>query len=81
MRPSKWSNPYSSKESKFDVIKTSSRTESISRFREYFTNNIKLRSQLNELKGKRLACCCKADQPCHVDVILEAVNSDIQALW
>ena len=27
------------------------------------------------LKGKNLACWCRADQPCHADVLLELVNS------
>lgn len=28
-----------------------------------------------ELRGKNLACWCSADQPCHVDVLLEIANA------
>lgn len=27
-----------------------------------------------ELKGKRLACWCRLDQPCHADVLAEIAN-------
>lgn len=33
-----------------------------------------LRECLPELRGKNLACWCKADQPCHADVLLELAN-------
>ena len=29
---------------------------------------------INELKGKNLACYCKAGQPCHADVLLSVAN-------
>lgn len=32
------------------------------------------RADLAELAGKNLACWCKADEPCHADVLLEAAN-------
>lgn len=28
-----------------------------------------------ELRGKKLACWCRLDQPCHADVLLELANS------
>lgn len=28
----------------------------------------------NELRGKNLACWCKAGDPCHADVLLELAN-------
>lgn len=33
-----------------------------------------LRRQLEELRGKDLACWCPLDQPCHADVLLEIAN-------
>ena len=30
---------------------------------------------LGPLRGKNLACWCRLDQPCHVDVLLEIANS------
>ena len=29
---------------------------------------------LDELEGKNLACWCRADKPCHADVLLELAN-------
>jgi hypothetical protein len=29
---------------------------------------------IDELRGKNLACWCPLDQPCHADVLLELVN-------
>lgn len=34
------------------------------------------RAHLHELRGKDLACWCRLDRPCHVDVLLEAANAD-----
>lgn len=33
-----------------------------------------LRRRLPELRGKRLACWCPLDQPCHADVLAELAN-------
>ena len=29
---------------------------------------------ITELRGKNLACWCKADEPCHADVLLDLAN-------
>lgn len=34
--------------------------------------------QINELKGKNLACWCPLDQPCHADVLLKIANEKEQ---
>lgn len=31
---------------------------------------------IDELRGKNLACYCPLDQPCHADVLLELVNKE-----
>lgn len=33
-----------------------------------------IRQLISQLAGKNLACFCRLDQPCHVDVILELAN-------
>lgn len=35
-----------------------------------------LRAGLPELRGKNLACWCKAGEPCHGDVLLELANKE-----
>jgi len=32
------------------------------------------RDEINELRGKDLACWCPLDQPCHADVLLDIAN-------
>lgn len=32
------------------------------------------RLRCEDLRGKTLACWCRADQPCHADVLLELAN-------
>lgn len=34
-----------------------------------------IRANLDELRGKNLACWCPLDQPCHADVLLNLANS------
>lgn len=36
------------------------------------------RQNLNELKGKDLACWCRPDSPCHADVLLVLANTPDQ---
>lgn len=36
-----------------------------------------IKTHINELKGKNLACWCKEGTPCHADVLLEMANSDV----
>jgi len=40
----------------------------------------KLRERLPEIRGKRLACWCALDQPCHADVLLELANPALTTL-
>jgi len=51
-----------------------SRKESVEHFRTFaegFTE-----SELNELRGKNLACFCNFDGPCHADVLLKLSNKE-----
>jgi len=41
---------------------------------QYWSDRFK-KLDLNELKGKNLACFCSLDSPCHADVILERLKN------
>lgn len=51
-------------------------THAVELFKDYLE---KLRpfgnAQLEELRGKDLACWCREDEPCHADILLEMANS------
>jgi len=65
-RPTKWGNP-------FKIGVDGNRQEVIRKYRQYLLSNPKLLGQLEELKGKDLACWC-SPLPCHGDVLLELAN-------
>jgi hypothetical protein len=84
-RPTKWGNPFNGEDaveryracvSEFPV--------SQERFYDWKANGGNplmlmclagnVRSVLDELRGKDLACWCALDKPCHADVLLEIVN-------
>ena len=66
-RPSKWGNP-------FVIGKDGTREQVIEKFRNYLSQNVKLLSELHELKGKRLGCYC-SPLPCHGDILKEFVDN------
>lgn len=66
-RPSKWGNP-------FVIGKDGSREEVIEKFRNYLSQNVKLLSELYELRDKRLGCFC-SPLPCHGDILKEFVDN------
>jgi hypothetical protein len=85
-RPGKWGNP-------FKVTGERPPERAVADFRlelRYETLAIELempvRSQhmrwiakhINELRGKNLACYCKAGQPCHADVLLSIANPNAE---
>ena len=45
----------------------------LSRYAQYL-NDSGLSRELEELRGKNLACWCPIGQPCHADVLLELAN-------
>ena len=55
-----------------------SRGSTLAKFRQYFVNRIKtdteFKNRIHELEGKRLACFCGKNSPCHVDVIISYIN-------
>lgn len=44
-----------------------------------YTQHI-LRTRLNELKGKNLACWCAPGAPCHADLLLQMANRPMQSV-
>jgi hypothetical protein len=76
-RPSLWANPFSTKPSKYDVVKCASVEEAVERYREYIVDRLyqesSLRQELRKLKGKRLGCFC-APRLCHGDVLKEIIE-------
>ena len=70
-RPSKWGNPY----------ELDDPAEAVRLYRAHALDLLQqrpngLRAQLEQLRGKTLACWCKAGQPCHADVLLELANKE-----
>ena len=66
-RLSKWGNP-------FRMGVDGTREEVIEKYREWLLGNDRLMRDLEELRGKDLACWC-APKPCHADVLLELVTN------
>jgi hypothetical protein len=69
-RWTKWANPFIIGEAGIPDAKTAVR---LYRMFLRIPGN-PLIAQLPELRGRDLACYCKPDQPCHVDVLLEYAN-------
>lgn len=56
----------------YDFIATPEKA--VAMYREYLKRYPLNERQVNELKGKNLACWCKIGEPCHADVLLEIAN-------
>lgn len=70
-RPSKWGNPF--------FVGNDLGTESVESGIESYKQYIMAAAALghvnfSELKGKNLACWCKAGDPCHADFLIEKAN-------
>jgi len=71
-RPGKWGNPF-----KVGQPGISTAEDAVARFRAVFESPefCHLRDEIRrELRGKNLACWCKAGAPCHADVLLSLAN-------
>ena len=66
-RPSKWGNPYKS-----GVDGT--RNEVIKMYEVYIRNNQSLLNDIEELRGKKLACWCAPHKKCHGDILVKILN-------
>lgn len=68
-RPSKWGNPFSSKEGTLADHVVEDTQEALDSYYEYFKSSPELmKAAREELVGKDLLCWCKP-KPCHGDVI------------
>ena len=71
-RPTHWGNPY--------PVETFGREEAVRRFRALFqVHGQGLGTEfpvpdIEQLRGKDLACWCREDEACHADVLLEMAN-------
>jgi hypothetical protein len=67
---SKWKNPFPVKKHGLD--------ECIRLYEEYLMNNEELLKDIEQLRGKNLACWCKnnGDEPCHGDILLRLANAN-----
>ena len=66
-RPGKWGNPF--KENVWG------RELALRNYRDFLETCIKTGAlNINEIKGKNLACFCKPGEPCHADILLEVAN-------
>ena len=68
-RPSKWGNPF--------TVAEYGRSEAVSMYRVFLQLRpcvLGSRLDLEELRGKNLACWCKLSESCHADVLLEMAN-------
>lgn len=67
-----WPNPYFAHQAPAELR--------VALYRDWITKNDSARAQaarakLPQLRGRDLACTCKAGQPCHGDVLLELANA------
>ena len=65
-RPTKWGNT-------FLVSEGRTAQKCVDLFRQWIYQ-IMTQADIEELRGKDLACWCPLDQPCHADVLLELAN-------
>jgi hypothetical protein len=66
-RPSKYGNPY--------TVAEHGRDAAVRLFRQYAEQQTEAgRWNLDELRGRNLACWCRIGEPCHADVLLEQAN-------
>ena len=66
-RPTRWGNPF--------AVSEHGAAEACRLFERYVLERPELAAAaLRELAGRRLACWCPLDQPCHADVWLRLVS-------
>ena len=76
-RPSKWSNPFSSKEHASATFKTKSRADSLYQYSLWLLSQPELMEEAKkELKGKILGCWCYPKKRCHGE-LLAAIANDL----
>jgi hypothetical protein len=84
-RPGKWGNPFPVGKPAKDVpakyrgIVAADPSQAVELYRQLIAEyGLPLDCDIEELRGKNLACWCKAGEPCHADVLLELANAQGQ---
>lgn len=72
MRPGKWGNP-------FRVGVHGTRRQVVEKHKEWLPQQKGLMADLEELRGKRIACCCHG-QPCHAYTLAEFADAQPQSV-
>lgn len=71
-RGSKWGNAF--------TVEQYGREKAVQMFRDYIGHPNSPHGfephEIDELRGKNLACWCREDQACHADVLLEYANTE-----
>lgn len=68
-RPSRWGNPYRPEE-------FAKPEQCLEAYRLLIETEPETIAEIKaELRGKHLACFCRLDKPCHVDILCEIANS------
>lgn len=71
-RPTKWGNPF--------TVEQYGREQAVQMFRDYIGHpnspNVFSPAEIEQLRGKNLACWCKLGEPFHADVLLEMANHE-----
>lgn len=69
-RSTRWGNPF--------TVDRYGAAEAVRMFREYIGHPNSPHgfepSEIEQLRGKNLACWCKPGQPCHADILLKLAN-------
>lgn len=76
-RPTKWGNPYAigSLIGPFADGPRVTAAIAVERYRGWLIEQLLFkRLNLDEIRGKDLACFCKPGTPCHADVLIEFCN-------
>jgi hypothetical protein len=75
-RPSKWGNPWTVRDAIYSGVPEPQRQSwLVAKYRiEVAQYGLLAHKDVDELRGKDLACWCEPDQPCHADVLLEIAN-------
>jgi len=73
-RPTKWGNPHAWHEMTL-YSEAEARQIVVDLYRDWLTSGPGQSLPLEELQGHDLMCWCPLDQPCHADVLIEAVEA------
>lgn len=76
-RTTRWGNPYRMDPLSAEVVVQLFQAQ-LARDGAWFFKGLRTTTEdvRRELRGKRLACWCRLDRPCHADLLLQLANAD-----